>query len=149
MLEPVVERTGVRLLDVELITGSNGPILRVTIYKPEGVSLDDCVAVNNLVEPILDETDPIPGSYNLEVSSPGLERTLKRDKEFTIFKGRDCRVNFFAPLNGVRSIEGVFTGLDDSGKVILELPDGVVAFNRNNISKVQLVYREKKGGGKN
>ena len=77
-------------------------------YTSPKVSLDDCVAVNNLVEPILDETDPIP-RHNLEVSSPP-ERTLKRDKEFAIFKGRDCRVNF-APLNGVRSIEGVLTGL--------------------------------------
>lgn len=154
-LEPAVSREGVKLLDIELTSEGKSPVLRVVIYKPEGISLDDCARVDRAVGPILDEMDPIPTSYNLEVSSPGLERTLRRDVEFDIFSGKLCRVTLFSPYNGLRSYVGILAGLgqDENGQdaVLLDLVDDKekgtsakrIALNRKHVSKVQLVYSDK------
>lgn len=150
VFEPVVRDAGLELLDVELIYQGKRTVLRVTIYRPEGVTLDDCVKIEKILSPRLDELDPIPGSYNLEVSSPGLERTLRRDKEFTIFKGRLCQVNLFAPVEGRRVYQGVLMGLkpEDGATgnevVFLETDGGVVALRRKDVSKVQLLYTGEK-----
>jgi ribosome maturation factor RimP len=142
--EPVVRDAGVELLDIELTSEAGTTILRVTIYRPQGVTLDDCVAVDKILSPLLDEIDPFPGSYNLEVSSPGLERRLKRNKEFQIFSGRLCRVNLYGPVDGKRSFQGILMGLTDSPEeaVIINTKEGQKALSRQNISKVQLVYQE-------
>ena len=145
--EPEVRAAGLELLDVELTSDENRKtILRVTIYSPNGVTLDDCVNVETIISPMLDEMDPIAGSYNLEISSPGLERVLKRDKEYEIFGGRLCRVNLYGPIDGKRVFEGVLVGLDYSegeSRVTILTKSGQMSFSRQNISKVQLVYQEK------
>lgn len=146
VFEPVIENMGLALLDIELTSESGRTILRVTIYKPDGVTLDDCVAVDRTIGPMLDELDPIPGSYNLEVSSPGLERTLKRDREYEIFRGCFCRVNLYGPVNGKRTFQGILLGLGDSSgeeTVIIRTENEEVALPRQKVSKVQLVYQEK------
>ncbi len=145
--EPEVRAAGLELLDVELTSDENRKtILRVTIYSPNGVTLDDCVNVETIISPMLDEMDPIAGSYNLEISSPGLERVLKRDKEYQIFGGRLCRVNLYGPIDGKRVFEGLLVGLDYSegeSRVTILTESGQRSFSRQNISKVQLVYQEK------
>ena len=145
--EPEVRAAGLELLDVELTSDENRKtILRVTIYSPNGVTLDDCVNVETIIGPMLDEMDPIAGSYNLEISSPGLERVLKRDKEYEIFGGRLCRVNLYGPIDGKRVFEGLLVGLDYSegeSRVTILTESGQMSFSRQNISKVQLVYQEK------
>lgn len=145
--EPEVRAAGLELLDVELTSDENRKtILRVTIYSPNGVTLDDCVNVETIISPMLDEMDPIAGSYNLEISSPGLERVLKRDKEYQIFGGRLCRVNLYGPIDGKRVFEGLLVGLDYSegeSRVTILTKSGQMSFSRQNISKVQLVYQEK------
>ncbi|MBP8620740.1 MAG: ribosome maturation factor RimP [Firmicutes bacterium] len=145
--EPEVRAAGLELLDVELTSDENRKtILRVTIYSPNGVTLDDCVNVETIISPMLDEMDPIAGSYNLEISSPGLERVLKRDKEYEIFGGRLCRVNLYGPIDGKRMFEGLLVGLDYSegeSRVTILTESGQMSFSRQNISKVQLVYQEK------
>lgn len=146
-LEPVVVSSGAQLLDVELLSQRKELLLRVTIFKDDGVSLDDCAEVQKAVSDKLDEMDPIPGSYTLEVSSPGLERTLKRDREYSIYKGRLCQVSLFAPVNGERVYRGKLAGLwkgEDGQEVVgLETESGRVLLPRSNVSKVQLVYDEK------
>lgn len=145
--EPEVRAAGLELLDVELTSDEfKKTILRVTIYSPNGVTLDDCVNVETIISPMLDEMDPIAGSYNLEISSPGLERVLKRDKEYEIFGGRLCRVNLYGPIDGKRMFEGLLVGLDYSegeSRVTILTESGQRSFSRQNISKVQLVYQEK------
>ncbi|MGE5579189.1 MAG: ribosome maturation factor RimP [Bacillota bacterium] len=147
-LEPLVARLGVELLDVELTSENRMTVLRATIYKQEGITLDDCAMVQNAISDRLDETDPVPGSYTLEVSSPGLERTLRRQKEFVIFKGMPVQVNLFAPVSGKRTYQGDLVGLtsDPSGKetVVISAPEGDVQLERANVSKVSLVYREQR-----
>lgn len=154
---PIVRGMGHELLDVEFTSDAGGPILRLTIYNPRGITLDDCVSVDRAISPVLEELDPIPGSYNLEVSSPGLERTLKRDKEYEIFSGYDCKVVLYGPVQGKRVFEGVLVGLSESSgeeRVIVKGEEGEIALPRQNIGKVQLVYRDNRpsgsgGGGRN
>jgi len=141
--EPMVRGLGLELLDVELTSENRRPVLRATIFRPEGVTLDDCAAAQNVLSERLDETDPIPGSYTLEVSSPGLERTLRRDKEFEVFKGMPCQATLFAPVDGKRSFQGELVGLEeDGGKeyVVMQTPGGPLRLERSNVSKVKLLY---------
>lgn len=148
-LEPLVERLGVELLDVELTSENRMTVLRATIYKQQGITLDDCAMVQNAISDRLDETDPVPGSYTLEVSSPGLERTLRRAKEFAIFKGMPVQVNLFAPLAGKRTYQGELVGLesDPQGKetVVISAPEGEMRFERASVSKISLVYKDRRG----
>jgi ribosome maturation factor RimP len=145
--EPLVTPLGVEILDVELLSEHRQTVLRVTIYRPEGITYDDCVSVQHILSDRLDETDPISGSYNLEVSSPGLERTLRRDKEFSLFKESLCQVNLFAPVDGKRWFRGILLGLvQDEGEeaVSIETEEGEVRnFPRTNVSKVKLVYQSR------
>ncbi|QUL99047.1 MAG: ribosome maturation factor RimP [Candidatus Fermentithermobacillus carboniphilus] len=145
--EPLVRKAGVELLDMELLSEGKRTILRATIFRPEGVTLDDCVAAERIISPVLDQIDPIPGSYNLEISSPGLERTLRRDKEYEVFAGKPCQVNLYAPVNGKRVFRGVLAGLrpgdgGESEKVLISTDEGDMAFDRKNVSKVQLIYTD-------
>lgn len=144
--EPLVRDAGAELLDVEILTEYGRTILRAYIYRPDGVTLDDCVAVQDVLSLRLDETDPIPGSYCLEVSSPGLERVLRREKEFAIFAGRECQVNLYSPYKGKRVYVGKLAGLikdpvdGTRESVVLETDKGIETFDRRNVSKVQLRY---------
>ncbi len=147
---PVVSGMGHELLDVEFSSDAGRPVLRFTIYNPKGITLDDCVSVDRAIDPVLEELDPIPGSYNLEVSSPGLERTLKRDREYELFSGYHCKVNLFGPVKGKRTFEGVLVGLGESSgqqTVVIKSEKGDIAFPRSSVSKVQLVYKDNRPSG--
>jgi ribosome maturation factor RimP len=123
--EPLVRNAGVELLDVEMLSENKRTVLRATIYRPEGITLDDCVRTQHILSDRLDETDPIPGSYSLEVSSPGIERVLKRPKEFAIYRGQPCQVSLYAPQDGKRVFEGRLVELavepDGSETVVIEV----------------------------
>ncbi len=145
-IEPIVQNLGLELLDIEFTSDAGRPILRITIYNSDGTTLDHCVTVDKTIGPLLEEMDPIPGSYNLEISSPGLERTLKRDKEYEVFAGKACRVNLYGPIEGKRSYEGLLVGLrklSEEELIVIRDGNGEVALPRRNVSKVQLVYTEK------
>lgn len=125
--EPLVRDAGVELLDVEMLSENRTTILRATIFRPEGITLDDCVKMQHILSDRLDETDPIQDSYSLEVSSPGIERVLRRPKEFDIFKGKPCRVSLFSPQDGKRVFEGrlveLAVGPEGSESVVIEMDD--------------------------
>ena len=91
LAQPVVERHGCELWDVEYVTEAGTRYLRVYIDKPEGVGIDDCEAVSRELDVLLDEADPIPDSYVFEVSSAGAERELKRPSDFVRFMGSQVR----------------------------------------------------------
>ncbi len=142
-LGPVVEGTGLILLDVQLTSSGKTPVLRLYIYKASGVTLEDCLKVQHVCGEYVDERDPLPSSYTLEVSSPGLERVLRRDHEFEIFEGKLCQVNLFAPVDGKRSYSGRLKGLSPQGHVVLSVGDEEVAFERSVVSRVKLLYEER------
>lgn len=123
LVQPVVESFGLTLWDVEFVREGSEWYLRITIDKPEGVTIEDCENVHLAIDPLLDDTDPIDESYHLEVSSPGLERVLTEPFHFEACKGEKVEVRLYAPLDGSKSFIGTLSGLTESGVVIF-LPDG-------------------------
>jgi len=92
LIVPILEREGFELVDLKLGGVGKGRVLRIFIHRPGGVSLDDCVRVSRMVEDRLDMEDPIPGPYTLEVSSPGLDRPLRTEKDFARVVGERVRL---------------------------------------------------------
>jgi len=104
--ERVTSSSGLELVDVEFRGGGKSRMLRITIDKPAGVTHEDCANVSREVGTILDIEDAIPGSYLLEVTSPGLDRELSRPVEFERFVGSLIRLTTREPVNGNRHLEG-------------------------------------------
>lgn len=126
LAEPITAEMGLELVEVEYRKESGGWFLRVTIDKPDGVDLDDCSLVSRKLGDKLDEVDPIPQQYHLEVSSPGLDRPLKTERDFRKFIGETIDIHVFAPINGQKIFTGCLTAYHD-GLVSLEFPDGSTA----------------------
>jgi ribosome maturation factor RimP len=113
LLEPTIERLGYELTDLELKLGGRDGLVRIYIDKDGGIDVDDCEAVSHQVSAILDVEDPIPSHYTLEVSSPGLDRTLTKPAHFQRFMGEDVRVKLRFPLDGRRNFKGALKSADD------------------------------------
>jgi ribosome maturation factor RimP len=111
---------GFELVDVEVSGGGTARLVRLLVDKPGGISLDDLQSVSEEVSTILDVEDPIPGSYTLEVSSPGLDRPLKREEDYRRFVGRLAKVASYEPVDGRRHWTGRIVSCD-GGVLILSL----------------------------
>ena len=114
----VVEAKGCTLWDVEYVKEAGEWFLRLYIDKEGGVSIDDCEAVSRPVSDLLDEADPIPGSYTFEVSSAGLERALKRAEHFAACMGRTVDVKFYRPVDGRKELTGTLEGFEDGNVTV-------------------------------
>lgn len=99
-LEGKVEEVGFEILDLEFFQSGKDRILRFYIYRPEGVGIDECEKVSQVLSPLLDQLDPISSSYLLEVSSPDLSRPMKTDREFQIRLGEDLEFTFYSKFQG-------------------------------------------------
>ncbi len=137
MVEPVAIQEGLELVDVEYIKGGGGMILRITIDKASGVTIDDCADFSRLVSDILDATDPIPGPYNLEVSSPGINRPLKRASDFSRFAGEKVFIQTKVPLDGRKRFKGILLGMEGD-EVSVECHDGRRKIPLDAIQKARL-----------
>ncbi|AZR72389.1 ribosome maturation factor RimP [Anoxybacter fermentans] len=139
MAEPIVDEAGLELVDVEYIKEGKQFTLRVFIDRPEGgVTLDDCQNVSSKLSELLDEKDPIPNSYTLEVSSPGIDRPLKKDADFVRFAGRKVDVSTYKPVYGrKKKFSGELVGLVD-GKVVVRVDDEQLEIPRDQISRIRL-----------
>ncbi len=113
LLEPAIERMGFELADLELKLGGQDGLLRIFIDKDDGIDVEDCESVSRQVSAILDVEDPLPGNYTLEVSSPGLDRTLTKPAHFQRFMGEDVRVKLRFPLEGRRNFRGALKSAND------------------------------------
>ena len=118
LLEPTVERLGYELVDLEARLGGKGGLVRVFIDKPGGIDLDDCETVSRAVSALLDVEDPVPGNYNLEVSSPGLDRKLTKVEHFQRFEGETVKVQMRFPIEGRRRFRGTLVSSDDENIVV-------------------------------
>jgi len=118
LLEPSIERLGYELADLDVRLGGKGGLIRVFIDKPEGVDLDDCEKVSLAVSALLDVEDPVPGNYNLEVSSPGLDRKLTKVEHFQRFEGETVKVKMRFPIEGRRHFRGALVSSDDENIVV-------------------------------
>ena len=116
---PIAEQMGYELVDVSLDKEPTGKYLRFYIDKEEGVSLDDCEAFHKRIRPLADTVD-----YDfMEVSSPGIDRPLKKDRDFERSLGSEIEIKLFKPLDGAKVLTGVLAGLED-GEILLDTPEG-------------------------
>lgn len=118
LLEPTVESLGYEMCDLEVKLGGRGGIVRVFIDHPRGISLDDCEQVSLAVSALLDVEDPLPGHYNLEVSSPGLDRRLTKVEHFQRFEGQTLKVSMRFPIDGRKRFRGTLVSSDEENIVV-------------------------------
>ena len=135
--QPVVEAHGCSRWDVEYVREGSEYFLRFYIDKEGGVDINDCEAISRAVDPILDEKDPIPGSYHFEVCSAGLERALKRPGDFARFMGSPITVKLYRPHNGMKEIPCVLRGYDE-GKLTVEMGKETLTFEKSQVALVRL-----------
>jgi len=141
LAEPVAQSLSYRLWDVEYVKEGADWVLRITIDtdREDGIGIDDCEKMHYAIDPLLDEADPIEGSYNLEVSSPGIERTLTRPEHYEMMMGTKVTARCFTAVNGSRIFTGTLAGAD-AEKIILETEAGTVELPRKVVSKTETVY---------
>ena len=113
ILEPLLDAEGLSLVDVEYQREQGGWVLRVFIDKEGSVTLDDCARVSREFGQLLDVEDIIPTTYHLEVSSPGLDRPLKKEEDFEKYSGRRVRIKTKEQVSGRRNFKGALLGCTD------------------------------------
>jgi ribosome maturation factor RimP len=123
LLEPTVASQGVDLVELRRVRAGRRTILRVVIHSAQGISHGDCARVTRLVEEVLEERGTPPGTYELEVSSPGIDRVLREAREFEVFRGRPVRI-WLDEASPEREITGVCEGLRGDGAVVVRREDG-------------------------
>ncbi len=133
-----VEASGYELWLVEWSSDRGRAVLRLTIDRPGGVDLRDCVEVSRLVGGLLDAYDVIPGGYNLEVSSPGLDRRLVRPEHFQRFLGQLVQVRMAEPVEGRRNFKGRLLEADENA-VVLDVDGGQVRLSLAGVEKANVV----------
>lgn len=138
---PITQKNSYELVDVEFIKEGANWYLRVYIDKPGGITIDDCQIISEELSDKLDETDPIDQSYFLEVSSPGLERPLKKESDFEKFKGEQVEVKLFQPIDGKKVFEGELLGLINDKIAIRSEKAGSFEFDRDKVSIVRRVIK--------
>ncbi len=138
-LSSIQEQKKFEVVDVEFVKENNEYYLRIfaDMDKEGGISIDDCVEISRLLSDWLDKEDFISEAYTLEVSSPGLGRTLKKDRDLIRENGKEVEIKLYKPLNGSKEFCGILRSFDESG-ITIEI-DGVEStFARKDISLVRL-----------
>ena len=137
LAEPIVAAQGCTIWDVEYVREGAERFLRLYIDKDGGVDISDCEAISRAMDPVLDEADPIPESYNFEVCSAGIERVLKRPGDFEKFLGSKVLVKLYAPEDGAKEFVGELLGFDD-GAVTIRVGEAERRFEKQQIALTRL-----------
>ena len=135
--EPLCESEGLELVHVEFQRESGGRILRLYIDKPDGIRLDDCINVSRQMNDLLDVNIENLGPYSLEVTSPGPERPLSKQKDFDKFKGNRVKIKTNRPLNGQKNFTGILMGISGE-QVKLQIDEDAIVIPYQDISKARL-----------
>ena len=139
MITPVAAGCGYELYDLEFVKEGPDWYLRIYIDKSEGgVTIDDCEIVSRAVEKLMDEEDPIDRSYILEVSSPGIDRALKKDADFDRYAGLAVDVRLYKPIGGAKVHTGELVGLIEGDVVILTHEGAQKKFQRQDVALCRL-----------
>ena len=140
LAEPIVQAAGCTLWDVEYVKEAGTWFLRVYIDKEGGVSINDCEAVSRPLSDKLDESDPIEGSYTLEVSSAGADRVLKKPEHFRQFTGAEVEVRLYRPREGRKDFVGVLQAWTE-GDITLDMGGRTVTFDKQEVALTRLYPR--------
>lgn len=139
LLLKTISDLGYELYDVEYAKEGKDFFLRIFIDKPEGIDLSDCEKVNNTINDLLDKADYIKEQYFLEVSSPGIERILRKDKHFNDNIGNTIEIKLFKPINKEKNIIGVLKKYD-SEFITIQIENQEISIERKNIALIKTVY---------
>jgi len=138
MLNAPVEALGFELVGVELVRAGKHSILRVYIDKEDGIDVDDCADVSHQVSAVLDVEDPITTEYNLEVSSPGMDRPLFKEAHYAVIVGEVITIRLSMPQDGRRNFKGELLSCED-GTIKMKVDNDVFDIAIDNIEKGNLV----------
>ncbi len=136
-LEPILEELQFALVDVEYVKEGPTYYLRIYIDKEGGINITDCQITSRRIEQVLDEKDLIKEAYQLEVSSPGLDRVLKKDREFAYFNGRDVDIKLYKAVNGEKTFTGTLVDKKDN-TLVLKVDDETIEYDMKDIAVVRL-----------
>lgn len=139
LLAPIAEANGVEIYDVEYVKEGSEYYLRAYIDKPEGVDIIDCENVSRALSEALDKEDFIPDAYILEVSSPGLGRTLKKDKHLQKSIGQEVEIKLFKPMDKCKEFVGILENFDAESLTISE-GETTRTFTRSDIALIRLTF---------
>ncbi len=140
LAQPFVDQLGLTLWDVRFVKEGAAWYLRYLIDKDGGVTIDDCAALSRLINPVLDEVDPIDQSYCLEVMSPGIERELIRPEHFEAYLDWAVVVRLIRPRDGVREFAGILDAYSEDGTVTITTEDGEqLRFEKKDIALVHVL----------
>lgn len=139
LLEKTIIDLGYDLYDVQYVKEGKDYYLRIFIDNNKGISLEDCEKVSNEVSSILDENNLIKEQYYLEVSSPGIERILRKDKHLKDNIGANVEVSMFKPIDKQKNIIGILNNFDED-KIELDVKNTILKIDRKNISLIKIKY---------
>jgi len=138
LIAPGLDDLGIELVDIQYVKEGGRWFLRIFIDQPGGIGLEDCQRVSEYVDPLLDQYDPVPHAYTLEVSSPGIERPLKKPADYERFTGRQISLNTFVPVEGRRKFKGVLITAS-SHSVTLETDGNNIVIPMEQVASARLV----------
>lgn len=138
LLQPIAEEKGVEVVDVEFLKEGPNWYLRVYIDKEGGVTIDDCEDVSRLLDKKLEESDPIAQAYFLEVSSPGLDRPLKKAEDFVKHQGDVVDIKLYRPKEGRKEFQGTLQGLKESVITIMDEKGDTLEFEQKDVASIRL-----------
>lgn len=136
-LEPIAAEKGIEIVTVEVVGARKAPTIRVYIDTPDGVSFDELASAQEWINALMDDIDPFPGAYTLEVSSPGIDRPLRTPAHFDRFAGEEAQVVLRGPVNGRAKWTGTLLGMRD-GSVALSVDGTEVAFPLETIKRANV-----------
>lgn len=139
LVEPVLDEMGFELVDIEYLSEHGRMVLRVYADKEGGITLDDCASVSRQIGDLIDVKDIVRHGYVLEVSSPGLNRPLKKENDFLRAVGKKIKIQMIVPLKGRRRFNGYLRKFEE-GTVYIEMDNNLIALPRQDVEKANIVY---------
>jgi len=144
MIAPAIKELGYDLVRVAMTGGTSDPTLQVMAERPDTRQIDlaDCQAISRVLSDMLDENDPIEGSYRLEVSSPGIDRPLTRPQDYADWAGHEARLKLAEPVGGAKQLSGTIVGIQDN-MVSIITPRGERQLPYDSIASAKLLLTDK------
>ncbi len=139
LIEPVVKSEGFELIEIEYRRETQGWVLRLYIDRDEGVTVEDCARISHVVGDLMDVADPIENPYHLEVSSPGLDRPLRKYEHFHKYVGKVVKVRTTAPVEKRKKFKGILLGSTPEG-ITVDCEGQVFQIPLNLLDRAQLCY---------
>ena len=140
LLEPIVQEQGFELVDVEYVKEGGTWYLRAYIDKEGGITIDDCELVSRAFSDVLDREDFIEDSYIMEVSSPGLRRPLKKEKDYERSMGKELEIRTYRAVGGQKEFYGILTAYDSNSVTVKEENGEEKTFRKNEIALIRLAF---------